>query len=230
MSEESCRWEMDFKFRWCFAMCDSLQCELSEGKGFMLQCVCHSQPAPLKAHPCSPCAAPDSQSWGSRGEQVRNLFPKVRHAKLSWLQHSAVHGSLLRLHNILSVSVSARGVILAAAAPWWSHGSELWLHAAHPCPFPCLGPLCFCRFVCVLLPQRRRGSFPNHHEDDFGDEWSCVSFKKLRRVSSTAVCVFSKAFFCCSGIIAALAQFACLINFLVQLLKVFCLLLHWWCY
>lgn len=50
---------------------------------------------------------------------------------------------------------------------------------------------------------------------------------KNMRVSSTAICVFSKAFFCCSGIIAALAQFvACLVNFLVQLLKVFSLLLH----
>lgn len=141
--------------------------------------------------------------------------------------HSKVHENLLLLNDILSVPISARsqrcdfGCCSSLMDPMaqsfdFTQPIPVRSHALLHCVFAV--------FISVLFPQTGRRSFPNHREDDFGDEWSCVNCKKHTRVSSTAISVFSKAFFCCSGIIAALAL--ALVNFLVQLLKVFSLLVH----
>lgn len=124
-----------------------------------------------------------------------------------------------------------RGVILASAdsclTPWLRALTSLSPSLSPPMPWST-----FCSLHTCALPWNGERKLPNnHHEDDFGGEWSCVNCKKHTGVSSTAICVFSKACFCCSGVLAALAQLvACLVNFLLQLLKVCSLLLHWWCY
>lgn len=212
-------------------MCDSL-CSVSWGKGNTSCCT-----VPFPTSSCEgTCLLPLCLSQfpqlgleGRAGEECGLFFLKVRHVKLFWLQPQKVC-CFWRASSMFLFVPNLRVVILAAAAPWQPHGSELWFHSAHRCLLPCLGPL-FAVFIPVLFPEMGRGSFPNHHEDDFGDEWSCVNCKKHAGVSSTAICVFSKASVCCSGVLAALAQLiACLVNFLLQLLKVCSLLLHWWCY
>lgn len=79
-------------------MCDGLQCELSEGKGSMLL----FPTSPLKHIPVSLVLLliPELGLEGRAGEQRGLFYPK-----------SAL------LTPTISVSISARGVILAAAAP-----------------------------------------------------------------------------------------------------------------
>lgn len=175
-----------------------------------------------------------------RGQSVWETWPFFqRLEKSSSLDssHSKVHESLLLTNNILSVSISAR----SQRCDFWllqPHDGlvapSFWFHSAHRCCLTCLSPLSLsAAFILVLFPETGRRNFPNRHKDDFSNEWSCINCKKNTRVNSAAIRVFYKASFCSYGVLkrtAALAQFACLVNFLAELLEVFSLLLHWWCY
>lgn len=199
----------------------------------------HSQPPPASEGtsllPSCLSQFPQLGLEGRAGEE-RGLFSQRLDMPSSFdSSHSKVHESLLLLKSILDVSISARYQrcgfsFCSPLIPVWPHGSELWPHS--PSLSPPMPWSTFCSLHTCALPWNGERKLPNnHHEDDFGGEWSCVNCKKHTGVSSTAIRVFSKASFCCSGVLAALAQLvACLVNFLLQLLKVCSLLLHWWCY
>lgn len=215
-------------------MCDSVQCELSEGNS------CCSVPFPISEgtslFPLCCSHLPQLALEGRAGEECGLFSPKVRHVKLSWFQpqESAWKFAASEEHPQCFYFCQISEVwfwLLLLQLPDGPMAQSFDFTQPITVPSHALVHCGFAVFIPVPFPETGRGSFPNHHEDDFGDEWSCVNCRKHTRVSSTAIRVFSKASFCCSGILAGLAQLvACLVNFLVQLLKVFSLLRHWWCY
>lgn len=219
-------------------MCDSLQCKLSEQKNFvLLPCTIIN----LCLWRCIPvCLAslliPSSGIRGDSVWETWSLSQRLDKSSSPDSSHSEAHGSLLLMLQITSsvflLLPDLRGVIMAATLRW-PDGSEL-LMSLSPALSPPIPHCLYAVFVLVLFPETGRRSCPNRHKAGFSNEWSCINCKKNVRVSSTAIQVFYKASFCSYGVLkctAALAWFvACLVNFLLPLLKVFGLLLHWWCY
>lgn len=195
MSEESCGWEIDFKFRWCYVMCHSLQYELGEGKDLVLQCAIPSLwrhiPVSLVLLPILTAGVRGESRWG-----MWPFFPRLGmsisldsdHSKVYEFAASEWHPQCFYFCQILEVWF---GLLQLPDGPM-AQGFDFTQPIA--VPSHALLHCVFAVFISLLFPLMGRGRFPNH-EDDFGDEWSCVNCKKHRRVSSTAVCVFPKAFF-----------------------------------
>lgn len=108
----------------------SVQCELSEGKYFMLQCTIPNLLLRVKAHPCFPRVSPDSHSWGLEGRagEERGLFSqRLERHKLGLCQVLLIPATVKcmkvccfqRASSMFLFLPDLRGVILASAAPWF---------------------------------------------------------------------------------------------------------------